>query len=121
MHFKSYHTPTLRAKKLLALLGTNGIQRLHICPLKVLLSGKKQLTGTLLTSSVSHLNTPLVHKYYNSTKYSYTREHAWVSPKHATTSMRSALTIYSTTYCNEGLTYIMGLWMLITTRHEMSL
>jgi len=29
--------------------------------------------------------------------------------------MHSALTIYSTMYHNEQLTYTMGLWMLLTT------
>jgi len=41
--------------------------------------------------------------------------------KHAITSMHSTLTIYSTMYHNEQLTYTMGLWMLLTTGQEMFL
>jgi len=66
----------------------------------MLLSGKKQMTGTLHTSTVRHFKTPAVHKYYNSTKYSCITVYTWVSPKHASTSMHSALTISGTLYHN---------------------
>jgi len=79
------------------------------------------MTGTLHTSTVCHCKTPAVHKYLNSTKYSCTTAHTWVLPKYVITSMHSALTISSTVYHNERFTYIMGLWMLITTGQEMSL
>jgi len=75
----------------------------------MLLSGKKQMTGTRHISTVYHLKTPAVHKYYNTTKYSCTTVHICVLPKHAITSINSALTISSTAYHNEGLTYTMGL------------
>jgi hypothetical protein len=52
-----------------------------MCHIKKLLSGKKQQTVTLHMSTVCHLNTPAVHKHYNSTKHSCTTEHAWVLPK----------------------------------------
>ena len=63
-----------------------------MCHIKKLLSGKKQQTGTLYISTVYHLNTPAVHKHYNTTKYSCTTEHAWVLTKHTITSMYSTLT-----------------------------
>jgi hypothetical protein len=81
--------------------------------------GKKQLTGTLDSSTVRHLKTPAVHKSYSGPKYSCTIEYAWVLTKHAITSMHSALMIFSTIYHNERLTYIMRLWMLITIGQEM--
>jgi len=68
------------------------------------------MTGTLHTSTVHYFKTAAVHKYYNSTKYSCTTVHTWVLPKHAITSMRSALTISSTGYHNVQLIYTMGLW-----------
>jgi len=77
------------------------------------------MTGTLHTSTVRHFKTTAVHKY-NSTKYSCTTVHTWVLPKHAITSMHSALTI-SSMYHNEGFTYIMVLWMLLTIGQKMSL
>jgi hypothetical protein len=79
------------------------------------------MTGTLHTSTVRHCKTAASHKYLNSTKYSCTTGHTWVLPKYVITPMHSELTIYSTMYHNERLTYIMGLWMLLTTGQEMSL
>jgi len=70
----------------------------------MLLHGEKQMTGTLHTSTVYHLKTPAVHKYYNSTKYSCTTVHTWVLPKHEIISINSALTISSRGYHNVGLT-----------------
>ena len=63
--------------------------------------------------------TSTVHKYYNSTKYTCTTVHTWVLPKHAI--INSALTISSTAYHNEGISYTMELWMLLTTGQKMSL
>jgi hypothetical protein len=82
---------------------------------------QQQLTGTLHTSTVRHFKTPAGHKYYNSTKYSCTAVHTGVLPQYVITSIPSALMISSTMYHNERLTYIMGLWVLITTGQEMSL
>ena len=93
--FKRHNTP-LSVKKLLALRDTEVTQGLLKSPIKMLLSGKKKMTGTLHTSTVRHFKTPTVHKYYNSTKYSCITVYTWVSPKHASTSMHSALTISGT-------------------------
>jgi hypothetical protein len=82
---------------------------------------KKQMAGTLHTSTVCHCKTAAVHKYLNSTKHSCTTGHTWVLPKYVITPMHSALTIYSTMYHNEELTYIIELWMLLTIAQEMSL
>jgi len=79
------------------------------------------MTAKLHTSKVRSFKTAAVHKYYNSTKYSCTTVHTWVLPKYAITSINSALTVYSTGYHNLGLTYTMGLWMLLTTGQKMSL
>jgi len=79
------------------------------------------MTGTLHTSTVSDFKTPAVHKYLNSTKHSCTTVHSWVSTKREITLVHSAVTISSTVYHNEQLTYIMGLWMLIRIGQEMSL
>jgi hypothetical protein len=92
-----------------------------MCHTKNLLDGKKQMTGTLHTSTVQHFKTPTVHKCLNSTKYSCTTGHTWVLPKYVITSMQSALTISNMLYHNEQLTYTMGLWMLLTTGQEVSL
>jgi len=87
----------------------------------MLLSGKKQMTGALHKSTVHYFKASAVNKYYNSTKYSCTTVHTWVLPKHAITSINSALTISSTVYHNEGISCTVGLWMLLTTGQEMSL
>ena len=79
------------------------------------------MTGTLHTSTVRYFKTAAVHKYYNSTKYSCTTVHTWVLPKHAIISINSALTISSTVYRNEGISYTMGLWMLLTAGQKMFL
>jgi hypothetical protein len=88
---------------------------------KNIVSGKMQLTGKLHISTVRHLNTPAEYKHYNTLKYSYNRDHAWTFPIRSITLEHSALTISNTMYLNEQLTYIMGLWMPITTGQEMFL
>ena len=78
------------------------------------------MTGTLHTSTVSDFKTSAVHKYLNNTKYSYTTIYSRVLTKYVITSVHHAMSISSTVYHNERLTYTMVLWMLITTGQEMS-
>jgi len=79
------------------------------------------MTGTIHTSTVRYLKASAVHTYYNSTKYTCTTAHTWVLLKYVITSMHRALTISSTVYHNKGISYTMGLWMLLTTGQEVSL
>jgi len=65
-----------------------------MCPTKNVAEWEK--TNDRYSSTVRLFKTTAVHKYYNSTKYSCTTVHTGVSPKDASTSMHSTLTIYST-------------------------
>jgi hypothetical protein len=80
----------------------------------------KQETGTLHITRVCHLNTPAVHKHYNSIKYSCTTEmHGFANTYNYINAQ--CTDISSTMYHNERPTYGLGLWMVNTAGQQMFL
>jgi hypothetical protein len=117
--FNSHHTAPLTAKKLWPLRDTNGIQELHMGCTKMLLSDKNnsQVHFTDQQHAIStHLQyiklTAVQNIFVLQNIYGFAETHNYINAQ---------WTGISSTLYHNGLTYIVGLWMFVTTGQEMFL
>jgi hypothetical protein len=115
---KSHHTPP-RAKKLWALHAINGIQELNMGCTKMLMSEKQQTVHFTdkqhaISKHQRHIKLRVVQNIYAlQYMYGFAKTHNYINAH--------CSDISTTMYHNEWLTWIMGLWRLVTAGQEMFL